>query len=533
LPAAPGKSAVELFDALADGSIKAVWIACTNPAQSLPDQQRIAAALQRAEFVVVQEAYADTETCAFADLVLPAASWGEKEGTVTNSERRISRLRAAVPAPGEARADWQIATDFARRLGAALGRDDALRLFPYTAPAQIFAEHAALTAGRDLDFAALDYARLDAEGPLQWPITAAGGTPRLYTDGRFAHADGRARFVPITLARTAESTDAKRPLALNTGRLRDQWHGMSRTGTVPRLGDAAPEATLALNPADIARRGLKAGELVGVAGRRGRIVLPLAADPTLKPGHAFVPMHWGRARLGHAGVNALTTPAFDPVSKQPELKHAAVAVEAVALPWRGEVLFAPADTDAALAARVRLAPLLDRFAFAALSLSGRERPLLTLRLADGAAPETALLAAIEDIVGLASPDALHFEDAQRAIRKRARIDGERLAGVALFGETAAAGWLREAMLTAQSATPLRRWLFAPCNSAPIDSGPRPQVLCQCLDVTDVDLAAAVAAGCTTFEAAQARLRCGSGCGGCVPAMRQKFAALLAVPATPT
>ncbi|HET6719947.1 MAG TPA: nitrate reductase, partial [Rhodocyclaceae bacterium] len=403
LPAKPGKTATEIFDGLNDGTIKAVWIACTNPAQSLPDQARIRSALAKAEYVVVQEAFADTETCAYADLLLPAATWGEKEGSVTNSERRITRVQAAVPAPGEARPDWRIVRDFALALGVKLGRGDSLRLFGWKNTAEIFAEHAALTRGRDLDFAALNYAILERDGPQQWPYRAGGeaagdaklpptGTPRLYTDGHFAHADGRARFVPIALATTAEQTSARYPLHLNTGRLRDQWHGMSRTGTAARLYNHTESCTLALAPGELARRQLHPGELLRISSPRGTIVLPVVADPALKPGHASIPMHWGRRRQADSAANELLAAALDPYSKQPELKHAAIRIEKATLPWHGTLLVAPGpDPEAALRLNAALAPYLAEFAYAALSLAGRESPLVVLQLAAAAPPPAELL----------------------------------------------------------------------------------------------------------------------------------------------
>lgn len=518
LPERPGKTAVELFDALAEGSIKAVWIACTNPAQSLPDQARVRAALARAEFVVVQEAYGDTETAAFADLLLPAATWGEKEGTLTNSERRVSRVRAAVEPPGEARADWRVARDFALRLGERLGRADAPRLFDYRKPAQIFAEHAALTAGRDLDIAGLDYATLERDGPQQWPYPAGAraGSARLYADGRFAWADGRARFVAIGHATVAEATDARYPLHLNTGRLRDQWHGMSRSGLVARLYNHAETAVAACHPDDLQRRGLATGELLRLASRRGEIVLPAAADPAVKPGHVFVPMHWGRRRLSSSGANELTVAALDPHSAQPEFKHAAIRIEPAGLPWRG-LLLRGGDAGQVLRWSRELAPLLGEFGYAALSLAGRESPVLVLQLADRESPPGECLARLLAATDLAGGSVLAYDDARSGIAKRAAIEDGRLAGLALFGETAAGTWLKEAMLSGTAIEPLRRWLFLPAAEAPA-AAPRPRgrIVCSCRDVAESEIAAAMAAGAADRGAVQARTGCGTGCGACLP-----------------
>ncbi|MEO8300123.1 MAG: molybdopterin-dependent oxidoreductase, partial [Burkholderiales bacterium] len=239
VPAKPGLSAVEMFQAAADGQLKALWIACTNPAQSMPDQATVRRALERCEFVVVQEAFASTATCAYADLLLPATTWGEKDGTVTNSERRISRVRPAIDAPGDARHDWAIGIDFARRLEVRMPARLAgrLTLFPFDDSESIWNEHRASTRGRDLDITGLSYGLLDQRGPQQWPMRegASGGRARLYEDGRFATADGRARFAAVAYRPVAEPRDARHPFALTTGRLRDHWHGMSRTGTLGRL----------------------------------------------------------------------------------------------------------------------------------------------------------------------------------------------------------------------------------------------------------------------------------------------------------
>ena len=327
VPATPGTTAVEMFEAVRQGTIKAVWIACTNPAQSLPDQKLVQEALERAELVVVQDACRNTETAAFADVFLPAASWGEKEGTMTNSERRVSRVRAAVKPPAEARPDWQIVVDFARRLF-----PEGQRLFPYEDAENIFREHRETTRGRDLDITGLSYALLDERGAQQWPYPqgAASGGKRLYEDGRFPTASGRARFVATRFEPVAEEVDGEFPLRLTTGRLRDQWHSMARTGTFASSFAHEPEPRLMVHPDDLAG----VGEFVRITSRRGSMVVRAVGDADLQPGLVFLAMHWGGRFVGGHGVNALTLGALDPVSRQPELKHCAVRVEPVPLPWR-------------------------------------------------------------------------------------------------------------------------------------------------------------------------------------------------------
>ena len=387
VPAKPGRTAVEMFQELEKGNIKAIWIACTNPAQSMPDAAKVRRALSRAEFVVVQDAFRDAETCDYADVLLPTASWAEKEGTVTNSERRISRVRAAVPPPGEARPDWRIVVDFAARLApgnALLGFED---------PEGIFNEHRETTRGRDLDITGLSYALLEERGPQQWPYPAgaSGGKARLYADGVFPTPTGRARFVVAEYVPPAEAPDADFPLRLTTGRLRDQWHTMTRTGAVGKLFAHSPEPEIELHPEDLKRFGLEAGDLVRVTSRRGNAVLKARPSTDIRRGDAFMAMHWGARFTGGLGANALTLSAFDPKSYQPELKHAAVRIEPQPVAWRRRLACAASEEAKRAAAR-----LLPRFDYAALALAGDQ---LRLEVAAASAPDAATASALEEIFG--------------------------------------------------------------------------------------------------------------------------------------
>ncbi|GAA5177280.1 nitrate reductase [Niveibacterium umoris] len=527
VPAAPGKSAVELFHALESGEIKAVWIACTNPAQSMPDAAQIARALAKAEFVVVQEAYATTETAAYADLLLPASTWGEKGGTVTNSERRISRVRPAVAAPGEARHDWEITVDFARRLGHALGNSRTDALFPYADEEAIWNEHRESTRDRDLDITGLSYATLEAEGPQQWPFRsgASGGKTRLYEDGLFPTETGRAKFVATEHLPVAEPVSAKYPIALTTGRLRDQWHGMSRTGTLARLFAHEAEPLLHMNRADLDRRSLAEGDLVRVSSRRGAVTVKVAASDSVRPGQAFLPMHWGSNSMGGHGINALTVPAFDPWSKQPELKHTAVQVEKFA---EGREIVAlrrvePGADDSAMVvmARVReaLHSSLPDASYSSLTLAGRDAPVVVLK-ARAPATGDAAIAALDRAVALDDAHALSYRDARRDIAKRALIDGDTLSAVRLVGETKAAGWLQDMMAQGTPAGEARKWLLAPLTQPPAgQQQQRGKVVCNCFDVAERDIVAAFASG-ETLESLQARTRCGTNCGSCVPELKR-------------
>lgn len=532
LPDRPGLPAVSLFDALRDGRVKAVWIACTNPAQSFPDQARLREALQKAEFVVLQEAYADTETAAFADLLLPASSWGEKEGTVTNSERCVSRVSAAVSPPGEARADWQIATDFARRLGARLGRDPSG--FGFQSSGEIFAEHVALTAGRDCDMSGLSHALLEHSGPQQWPYPdgAQNGQQRLYADGVFPTASGRASFAKIGFpdkhALLSEPPTARYPLTLLTGRLRDQWHGMSRTGKVAQLWGHTPEATVSLHPGDIARRGLVEGSLLRVESSRGTAVLRLQADPALRPGNVWIPMHWGGAFLPSGAVNQLSVAHVDPVSHQPALKAAAVTVKAAdELGWHAAWVHECPQPQSLQAAIDALRPLLQGLDYAAISLAGRDRPVIKLRIAQAQPLPEEHIAAIDTAIGLLdSPEGsiAAFDDTRRAVSKRALLADGYLRGVRLVGETAAFGWLSDAVVNQSPLEPLRPWLFAPLDKPPVgmpDAG-QGRIVCSCVGVSAAAIDAVCAQG-ADLPTLQARLGCGTVCGSCLPELRARVA----------
>jgi assimilatory nitrate reductase catalytic subunit len=545
VPAKPGKTAVEMFQAAADGEIKALWIACTNPAQSMPDQSAVRRALQRAEFVVLQEAFATTATAPFAHLLLPASSWGEKEGTVTNSERRISRVRAAVPAPGTARHDWAIAVDFAQRLEQRL-RPGEPSLFAYDTPESIWNEHRESTRGRDLDITGLSYAQLESSGPQQWPLPtgATQGRARLYADATFPTPDGRARFFDAPYVPVAEARDARFPFSLNTGRLRDQWHGMSRTGTVGRLFGHASEPSVDMTRQDMARLKLADGDLVRVRSRRGAVVLPARESAELLPAQVFVAMHWGSEFVSGAdeagqvlgGVNTLTTGAFCPTSKQPELKHAAVKLEPAALPWR---LLAAAWLPAEQAPLVRqaLRVCLGSFAYASLVPFGQTRDGLLLRAAAATAPPVAVVQAIEQALGLAldDPSLLRYADPARGQRRTMRLlrhsgGDTRVEAFVLAGETSAEPWLRALLQEEQPAQAFATQLLRP-GAVPLSAQalrPARRQVCNCLDVDErainAHLSGAPVGGPEQRLAGlQQALKCGTSCGSCLPELRRLVA----------
>lgn len=341
LPARPGLTATEMIQALADGRMKALWIACTNPLVSLPDASGVEAALRRAEFIVVQDMSARADTLSLAHLVLPAATWLEKEGTMTNSERRISHLPRVKTPPGEALPDAEILIRFARAMGWGTH-------FSYKEPSEIYAEHAGLTRHTRIDVSALDYGRLQGSGGLQWPVTAAApqGTPRLFTDHRFYRPGGRARIHAVEDSNPSEPPDRRFPLILTTGRIRDQWHTMTRSGKVNALSQHQPRPVCELHPADAAKRDIREGDPVRVSHARGEVLVTARISDQIKKGVVFLPMHWGRqAEKPFARANNLTVMRVDPLSKQPDFKYTAVEVSRYRKP--AEKLLVAGDSAAA------------------------------------------------------------------------------------------------------------------------------------------------------------------------------------------
>ena len=319
----PGLAALEQFEALAEGKVKAIWILCTNPAASAPDTDVIEKALRQAELVVVQDAYHPTATSKFAHVLLPAAQWSEKEGVMTNSERRMTYMPKLVDPPGEALPDWQIIARFA----GAMGFGEA---FAYQSSKQIFTEYAELTKKRVCDCSGMSYRKLKSS-PLQWPYPKSIRMPaaRLYSDGIFPTADGRANLIAVEHAEPAETADDAYPLVLTTGRSKYHWHTMTRTGKNPALRKSAPEPILDLHRVDARRYGIQDADFVEVISRRGKVMVQCRVTEEITRGTCFLPFHWGRDQGFFKAANNLTISARDPASRQPELKACAVRLRKV------------------------------------------------------------------------------------------------------------------------------------------------------------------------------------------------------------
>ena len=319
----PGYTATEMFNALEKGELKAIWIICTNPVVSMPNVHKVERALKNAAFVVVQDISHNSETTKFADLLLPAAGWLEKEGTMTNSERRISYLPKVIDPPGEALPDVEILWRFAQAMD--------FKGFDYNNASEVYDEHCLLTKGTNIDISGLNYNRLKNEGSFQWPVPHAmhSGTPRLFTDQSFYTNDHRAHFnAPSELYNLSEQTDIDYPLVLNTGRVRDQWHTRTKTGKVKRLLTHIPQPYLEISMVDAYLRQLKEGDIAVIKGRRGEVQVKVQISKNIRDGVVFLPMHWGKIMNNAYGrANNITSDLVDPVSKEPDFKYCAVQVE--------------------------------------------------------------------------------------------------------------------------------------------------------------------------------------------------------------
>jgi assimilatory nitrate reductase catalytic subunit len=322
IPSRRGLAYPDIIEAALDGRIRALWIVATNPIVSFPNLHVLEQALERLEFLVVQDCYQPTPTSEFAHLVLPAAMWGEKEGTYTNSERRVSKVNRAVAPPGDARSDFDIFLDLAEALGV---RDE---LFPgWSKPVDAFEEWKRVSAGRLCDYSGMTYRAIEQHGGLQWPLPADAGdaheTRRLYTAGTFQTSDGRARLVPVQWEPFPEQPNDEFPFVLNTGRTVEHWHTRTKTGRVPILQRLSPQAWVEMNPRDARLLRVKPQDRVDVVSRRGRVSgIEVRITETVAPGQLFVPFHYAEAN-----ANQITQSAFDPVSREPNYKQSAVRIE--------------------------------------------------------------------------------------------------------------------------------------------------------------------------------------------------------------
>ncbi|USA40106.1 nitrate reductase [Pelagerythrobacter marinus] len=478
----PGLKAVDLFRAVHSGKVRFVWIMATNPAVSMPDAGFVREALARCPHVVVSDVIAQTDTARLAHVRLPALAWGEKDGTVTNSERRVSRQRRLFPAPGEARADWRIVADVAARMG--WGES-----FAWSSPAEVFREYAAMTRlarehGKHLDLAEwagcsdCEYERMQ---PFQW-----GGPHPLAR--RFPTADGKARIVAVSPP-AARSPDPDFPLRLNTGRYRDQWHTMTRTGLSPRLAHHRREPVVEVHPADARRRRLLDGGLARVETPFGAQLFRVATSEGQRPGEIFVPMHWTDMLAGGGRTGKLAQPATDPHSGQPGFKNTPARLARVEPDWR-----------AFLVSRRTVTPQAPYW--------------VRSRVARGWLTELAGFGAVDCDALLPAGPRIEVADRERGMRRIAVPDEGGGLAAALFvtrsGTLPAREWIAEQLGMPGSGA---EWLAGRSAAPAPDKGP---LVCLCHDVGERQVAAAIAAGACDTAAVGAATKAGTNCGSCRP-----------------
>jgi assimilatory nitrate reductase catalytic subunit len=506
----PGLKAVDMFEAVHDGRIKAIWVMATNPAVSMPDASRVREALAKCPFVVVSDCIADTDTTAFAHVRLPALAWGEKDGTVTNSERRISRQRALFAAPGQARPDWRIVADVARAMG--------FEGFGWASQASVFREWARLTAyeneSRLLNLSGLT--NLGPEGyaalaPIQWPVDVDGrGTDRLFVDGRFQTPDGRARMVPTRPRGPADAVDAVYPLSLNTGRIRDQWHTMTRTGLAPDLCRHAPEPFVEMHPVDAEAAGLREGMLARVITARGEAVALAKLTDRQRPGGVFMPMHWTDTFAPSGRSNPLIAPNIDPVSGQPEFKHTPARIRAYRETWKG--FFLSRDTLKTPLGQDLVWRRIPQDACQQHEFAGR---------GDASERDAVRKALSKGLIG----EVVAYDDIATGARREAWVRDGRLVAVLFMtttGRLPPRDWLAdlfaEPVLGSEARSAL---LFGRPPGAPVDRGP---LVCACLKVGAKVVQAAIAAGAATPDAVGAATGAGTNCGSCRPEIARMITA---------
>ena len=502
-----GVKAVQMFEAIARGEIKALWVIGTNPAVSLPDADVVRDGLKKLELFVVSENVRSNDTVeAGVHVLLPALAWGEKSGTVTNSERRISRQRAFLPAPGEARPDWWILGEVAKRLGFRAA-------FDYKSAADIFREHAALSAfenngSRDFDIGALSSLSddgFDTMTPVQWPLgEGAGPQARFFADGNFYAGDRKARFVAPEIPALRSETSAGRPLRLNTGRIRDQWHTMTRSGMSPRLGAHLPEPFVEIHPDDAGKYGVVDDSFARITTDYGQCILKVVVSERQQRGMLFAPIHWSNANASSARVGALVAPFTDPYSGQPESKSTPASITPYEYVFRGFVL-----------SRKELA-LPQSLWWARAAVTGGYAYLFA---------DNADLARWPDWLRLSSGDDLaEYRDFGGNVYRAASFAGDRIEACLFVGPAHDAGdWeVVKSLFAADSlGDDQRRLLLSGRSSEGIASaGP---VVCACFGVGRATICDAIASGALSADEIGAKLKAGTNCGSCIPELKRLIA----------
>ncbi|MDT2021862.1 molybdopterin-dependent oxidoreductase [Methylocella sp. CPCC 101449] len=502
-----GLKAVDLFDAIDSGRIKALWIMCTNPAVSLPDADRVRRALSRLDMLIVSEVNADVDgILENAHVIMPAAGWGEKDGTVTNSERRITRQRPFRAPPGEAKPDWWMVCEVAGRMGFG-------EAFSYSGPDEIFAEHAALSAfenngNRDFDigaFASVDRSSYDAMTPFQWPQPngAASGTERLFADGAFFTPDRKARFIAIEPPALKARRSPDYPLLLNTGRVRDHWHTMTRTGLAPKLARHIAEPFVEVHPDDARRFRLSDGGYASLRTPYGSAILKVIVNDGQKRGMTFAPIHWNDMSSGRARVGALVQGFTDPTSGQPEMKATPVLLESAEV---HSFAFILSRQPLELPAWLVHAHLPIEAGHATLIANPRTPAGVHAYLSNFLPAEGELLA---------------LEDSKAGTYRSIIMNGTRIEAVlfcAAARETAFFDFMCQRFGAPVPDDSERLALLTGRDfDASADTSP---IVCSCHGVRASAIAATIAAGAGNVEAVGTACKAGTNCGSCKPEIRK-------------
>lgn len=502
-----GLKAVQMFEAVARGEIKALWVIGTNPAVSLPNADAAREALKKLKLFVVSENVTSNDTVdAGAHVLFPAQAWGEKSGTVTNSERCISRQRAFLSSPGEARPDWWIIGEVAKRLGFGAA-------FNFTSAADIFREHAALSAfenegNRDFDIGglkALSDEAFDAMAPVQWPIRLnAQPQARFFAEGGFFASEQKARFIAPEIPALRTETTAARPLRLNTGRIRDQWHTMTRSGMSPRLGQHLPEPYIEVHPDDAARHGVADGDFARVTTDYGRCTLRVAVSERQQRGMLFAPIHWSEVTATGARIGALVAPITDPFSGQPENKATPASITPYEYVFRG---FALSRTPLALPAHAW---------WARVAVNGGYGYLLA---------DNADLRGWQSWLGsIAGDDLAEYKDFGGGVYRAASFAADRIETCLFIGPARDAGdWNVVKGLFAADAlsNDQRRMLLSGKSTDGLaNAGP---IVCACFGVGRTTICDAIASGARSAAEVGAKLKAGTNCGSCIPEMKRLIA----------
>lgn len=502
-----GLKAVDLFQAMEEGKVKVVWIMSTNPMVSLPDTAQVRRALEKCELVIVSDCKAHTDTTELADVLLPATGWSEKDGTVTNSERRISRQRGLLPAPGDAKHDWWAICEVAKKLGFQTA-------FSYKGVHDIFAEHASLSAfenngKRDFDighFSQISKLEYDGLIPVQWPVPKGKpeGTKRMFEDGRFFTPDGRAKFVPIVPKLPINEPTSEWPFMLNTGRVRDQWHTMTRTGDAALLTKHTDQPYVEIHPKDARQLGIEDKTLVRLTSPYGEALLKAKVSRAISPGNVFAPIHWTQQFSNAAVVSNLIPQVVDPLSGQPESKHAQVKLEAVREVFYGVIVSA-----------TPLEALDFTYWCYVPSKHGYHYEVVW--------PIGESVASIQSSFKISAQVAgewLEYTNPRTQQIRLAYITDKKLTAVVYLHPTPksiSCDWLESKLAVNETLSELDR--MAILVGMPANVEDKGTIVCSCFQVGSKQIEKAIAGGVCSLDALGVKLKCGTNCGSCLPELK--------------